>query len=145
MEPEENSAAGSSQPSSQTPVRPRLASSAACCSRQSVSGTMRSPSAGSGAGTDSPGNPITCQVSAAMRRRLMSVVIHVSLEGFDADAVHHVHEALVLGLALIEIGADQALDDLRHLAARHGRPDHAAERRARALSAPDADLVPLLA
>src|SRR5262245_14179657 len=90
------------------------------------------------------------QVSATIRRSLISVAINGFLEGLDADAVHDGDEALGVAVAAGEVAVDEFLDDVRHLRARERRADDLAERRADAglhfaLVAADLDLVPLLA
>src|SRR5438128_1405665 len=88
--------------------------------------------------------------SVTTRRCLISVAIDPLLERFDADAMHHVDEALNLALAPLEITLDQALDDIRHLGPRERRAEHFAKRclHARAnlaLVSAYLNLVPLLA
>src|SRR5262249_53495207 len=89
-------------------------------------------------------------LSAAMRCSLISVAINRFLEGLDADAMHHVDEALRLAVAARQIAFDELLDDVGNLGPRERRADHLAERRSDAgldlsLVATDLDLVPLLA
>src|SRR5581483_9694236 len=84
------------------------------------------------------------------RRPRMSVAIDLFLERLDADAMHHVDEALALAVATLEVDLDQPLDDVGDFRAREGRPEHFAERSGApganlALVAADFDLVPLLA
>src|SRR5258707_8915127 len=111
---------------------------------------MTSPRAGTSG--NSPFGPCLSrrQLAATMRRSLISVAIYGFLEGFDADAVHHVDEALGVAVAAREIALDQLFDHVRDLGAREGRPDDLAEGGAAAgpdfaLVAADLDLVPLLA
>jgi hypothetical protein len=66
----------------------------------------------------------------------------VALERFDADAVHDVDEAFMLGLALLEIDRNEPLDDVGDLVPRDRRTDNTPERCLRALPAADGDLVP---
>src|SRR6267378_1455325 len=85
-----------------------------------------------------------------MRRSLISVAIDGFLEGFDADAVHHVDEALGVAVAPREIAVDQLFDHVGDLGASERWADDLAEGCAPAgpdftLIAPDFDLVPLLA
>src|SRR5262249_29518426 len=85
-----------------------------------------------------------------MRRSLISVAIDRFLEGFDADAAHHVDEALGVAVAARQVAVDQLLDHVGHLGARKRGADDLAERRSDsgpdfALVAADLDLVPLLA
>src|SRR5689334_11543466 len=82
------------------------------------------------------------QRSSAMTRCLMSCDIHTFLERFDTEAMHRVHEALVV-VAVVDVRVDEALDDVRHLVRGEGGADHLAERRVVALRAADRDLVPL--
>src|SRR5207302_11375508 len=74
----------------------------------------------------------------------MRVAINALLESFDADALHHVDEALGLAVAVLQIGVDEALDDLGDVGAGERRPDDFAQS-AGGLVAADLDLVPLLA
>src|SRR5258708_6861518 len=89
-------------------------------------------------------------LSVTTRRCLISVAINPLLERFDADAMHHVDEALGIAVAALQVALDQPLDDVRHLRPRKRRAEHFAERRLHArtyftLVAADLDLVPLLA
>src|SRR5437667_8669401 len=90
-------------------------------------------------------------LSLAIRRPLMSVAINAFLERFDADALHHADEALGFAVALLQVGLDEALDDVGNIGAREGRSDHFSKRRAVpardgfSLVPADLDLVPLLA
>src|SRR5437667_2063076 len=146
------SASGPSLASSHTPSGPvstRERSSSRRAS-QSASGTMTSPRVGTSGNSPLGPRSSRCQLSATMRRSLISVAIHEFLEGFDADAVHHVDEALGVAVAAREVAIDQPLDHVGHLGAGEGRADHLAQRRAHAradlaLVAADLDLVPLLA
>jgi hypothetical protein len=49
---------------------------------------------------------------------LISVAIYGFLEGFDADAVHHVDEALGVAVAAREVALDQLFDHVGDLGAR---------------------------
>src|SRR5206468_10815060 len=93
----------------------------------SASGTMTSPRAGTSGNSPFGPRSSRCQLSAAMRRSLISVAIYGFLEGFCADAVHHVDEALGLAVAAREIALDQFFDHVRDLGAREGRADNLAE------------------
>src|SRR6266849_3643211 len=131
------------------PVSARARSSSRRAS-QSASGTMTLPCAGTSGSSPFGPRSSRCQLSAAMRRSLISVAIYRFLEGFCPDAVHHVDEALGLAVAAREIALDQLFDDVRDLGAREGRTDDLAEGCAAAgpdftLVAADLDLVPLLA
>src|SRR5262245_57647699 len=90
-------------------------------------------------------------LSTTTRRPLIRVAIDALLEGFDADAVHHVDEALGFAVAALEVALEQLLDDRRDLRARERRADHLAEARAVpagtgfTLIAADLDLIPLFA
>src|SRR4051812_33480152 len=89
-------------------------------------------------------------LSVTTRRCLISVAIDPLLERFDADAMHHVDEALNLALAPLQITLDQALDDIRHLRPRERRAENLAKRGLHAwanlaLISADFNLVPLLA
>src|SRR5688572_16044599 len=88
--------------------------------------------------------------SLTTRRPLMSVAIDAFLEGLDADAVHHLDEALGVAVAVLQIGFDESFDDIGNVSAGERRADDLAERHAGAraclaLVSPDFDLVPLLA
>src|SRR5256885_11610327 len=83
-------------------------------------------------------------LSVAIRRPLMSVAINAFLERFDADALHHVDEALGFAVALLQVGLDEALDDVGNIGARERRSDDFSKR-SRGLIPADLDLVPLLA
>src|SRR5688572_18243371 len=81
-------------------------------------------------------------LSLTTRRPLMSVAIDLFLEGFDADPVHHVHEALDLAVAPLEITLDQPLDYAGHIRPSKGGADDLADR-CRGLVSADLDLIPL--
>src|SRR2546423_4542672 len=91
------------------------------------------------------------ELSVTTRRCLINAAIDVFLERRDADAVHHVDEALGVAIAVAEVALDQALDHVGHLGARErGTDDFAkcglrATRAYLALVAADLDLVPLVA
>src|SRR6267142_5551376 len=145
-------ASGPSLASSHTPRCPACARGRRSSRRasHSASGTMTSPCVG--ASGSSPWGPRLSrrQLSAAMRCSLISVAIDRFLEGFDADAVHHVDETLGVAVAPGEVALDQLLDHVGDLRARERRADHLAQRRTDAgpdlaLIAADLDLVPLLA
>src|SRR5260221_2128678 len=111
---------------------------------------MTSPRAGTSG--NSPFGPRSSrrQLSATMRRSLISVAIYGFLEGFYPEAVHHVHEGLGVAVAAREVTLDQLFDRVRDLGTREGRADDLAEGSAPAgpdlaLVAADLDLVPLLA
>src|SRR6266446_6807681 len=101
------SLASSQTPSVSVPTRERSFSRRAS---QSARGTMTSPRAGTSG--NSPFGPRSSrrQLSATMRRSLISVAIYGFLEGFDADAVHHVDEALGVAVAAREVTLDQLFD-----------------------------------
>jgi hypothetical protein len=65
------------------------------------------------------------------------------LKGFDADAVEGVDEAFV-GMAVCQIGADQALDRVGKLGGGKRPADHFADAGIVALASAQRDLVPLL-
>src|SRR5678815_1521617 len=83
----------------------------------------------------------------------MSVAIDAVLERLEADALHHVDEALGFAVAAFEIAGDELLDHVGDVGPRERGPDDPAQRRssrsfARArfsLVSADLDLVPLLA
>src|SRR5687767_6823125 len=80
----------------------------------------------------------------------MSVAIDAFLERFDADAMHHVDEALGLAVAALEIAGDELLDNVRNIGTRKGGSQNPPQGRfgsalGPALVAADLDLVPLLA
>ena len=81
--------------------------------------------AGSSVGSSTPGQ--AARAVDDLPASLIRVAIDVFLERFDADAVHHVDEAFVLAVAQLEVGLDQALDDVGHVGAREGRADDLAE------------------
>src|SRR5436190_13946413 len=126
----------------------KCTSTRATCARRSATaagssvGSRRSTSPSSGDGA----------LSVTTRRCLINAAIDVFLEGRDADAVHHLDEALGLAVAVREIALDQPLDHIGHLGARDGWADDFAERSARrrlarpglSLIPADLDLVPLL-
>src|SRR4051812_27159125 len=124
----------------------KCTSTRATCARRSA--TAAGSSVGSRRTTSPSGDG---ELSVTTRRCLINAAIDVFLEGCDADAVHHLDEALGLAVAVREIALDQPLDDTGHLRARDGWADDFAERRLRtarpdlALVAADLDLVPLLA
>src|SRR6266852_4453366 len=146
------SASGPSLASSHTPSGPvstRERSSSRRASH-SASGTMTSPRAGTSGNSPLGPRSSRCQLSAAMRRSLISVAIYGFLEGFDADAVHHVDEALGVAVAPREIALDQLFDHVGDLGASERWADDLAEGCTPAgpdftLISPDFDLVPLLA
>src|SRR5712692_2867495 len=114
------SASGPSFASIHTPSAPvsARAGSSSRGASQSASGTMTSPRAGTSG--NSPFGPCLSrrQLSATMRRSLISVAIYGILEGFDADAVHHVDEALGVAVAAREVAFDQLFDHVGDLGAR---------------------------
>src|SRR6266853_1126515 len=139
--------ASSHTPSVPVPARERKSSRRAS---QRASGTMTSPRAGASGNSPLDPRSSSCQLSATMRRSLISVAIYGFLEGFDADAVHHVDEALGVAVAAREVALDQLFDHVGDLGARKRRADHLPERSAPAgtdftLVAADFDLIPLLA
>src|SRR3954469_6144159 len=83
----------------------------------------------------------------------MNVAIDAFLEGLEADAMHHVDEALGFAVAAFEVAGDELLDHFGDVGACERGPDDPAQRRARrdfarpglSLVAADLDLVPLLA
>src|SRR5262245_21428942 len=83
-------------------------------------------------------------LSVTTRRPLMSVAIDAFLEGFDADALRDVHEALGFAVPPFQIDLDEPLDHVRDIRAGERWADHFAERR-RSLIATNFDLIPLLA
>src|SRR5258708_2119262 len=147
------SPSGPSFASIHTPSAPASARARSSSRRasQRASGMMTSPPRAGTSGI-SPFGPRSsrCQLSAAMRRSLISVAIYGFLEGFCPDAVHHVDEAFGVAVAAREIALDQLFDHVRDLGAREGRADDLAEGGTAAgpdfaLVAADLDLVPLLA
>src|SRR2546428_13523331 len=93
-------------------MRDRRPSRSATDAGSSV-GSRRSTSPCSGEGA----------LSVAIRRPLMSVAINAFLERFDADALHHVDEPLGFAVALLQVGLDEAHDDVGNIGARAGRAD----------------------
>src|SRR5499427_4830212 len=142
-------ASGPSLASSHTPSFPGWAINASRRASHSASGTMTSPCAGTSG--SSPFGPRLSrrQLSATMRRSLISVAINRFLEGLDADAVHHVDEALRFAVAARDVALDELFDDVGNLGAGERGADHLAQRCPDAgpdfaLVAADLDLVPLL-
>src|SRR5687768_7037389 len=82
--------------------------------------------------------------SLTTRRPLMSVAIDAFLERFDADAMHDVHEALGVAVAVLDIGLNEFLYYIGHVRARERRADNLPQCRGR-LVTPDLHLVPLFA
>src|SRR2546429_1749360 len=108
-------ASGPSLASSHTPSVPvstRERSSSRRASH-SASGTMTSPRAGTSGNSPLGPRSSRCQLSATMRRSLISVAIYGFLEGFDPDAVHYIDETLGVPVAAREIAVDQFLYDVR--------------------------------
>src|SRR5215471_3924218 len=89
---------------------------------------MTSPCAGTSG--SSPFGPRLSrrQLSATMRRSLISVAINRFLEGLDADAVHHVDEALRFAVAARDIAFDELFDDVGNLGSGERGADYLAER-----------------
>src|SRR5438445_7429924 len=146
------SASGPSLASSHTPSVPVSARESSPSRRSShrASGTTTSPRAGTSGNSPFAPRSSRCQLSATMRRSLISVAIYGFLEGLDADAVHHVDEALGVAVAAREIALDQLLDHVGDLRSSERRADDltegcAAARPDFALVAADLDLIPLLA
>src|SRR5712692_9872950 len=69
--------------------------------------------------------------SVTTRRCLISAAIDLFLNGFDADAMHHVDEALDFAVAALEVALDEFFDHQGNVGAGERRADHFAERRAR--------------
>src|SRR5882762_1280850 len=88
---------------------------------------MTSPRAGTSGNSPLGPRSSRCQLSATMRRSLISVAIYGFLERFGADAMHHVDEALGVAVAACEIAFDKFFDHIGDLGAREGRPDDLAE------------------
>src|SRR4029079_5574295 len=84
----------------------------------------------------------SAEPSSTIAPRLMSRGIDALLEGIDADALDGVDEPLVF-FPDLEVGLDQARNDIGHVVRRERGADHLAERRALALRTADRDLVPL--
>src|SRR6266581_401171 len=146
------SASGPSFASIHTPSGPVSARARSSSRRasHSASGMMTSPRAGTSGNSPFGPRSSRCQLSATMRRSLISVAIYRFLEGFDADAVHHVDEALGVAVAAREVAIDQLFDHVRYFGTGKRRTDDLAEGCAAAgpdftLVAADLDLVPLLA
>src|SRR5205823_6119789 len=102
--------------------------------------------AGSSVGSKRSTSPCSGEgaLSLAIRRPLMSVAINAFLERFDADALHHVDEALGFAVALLEVGLDEALDHVRDVSTGERRP-YDLPQSTGGLIPSDLDLVPLLA
>src|SRR5712691_7879453 len=146
------SASGPSLASTHTPSVPASARERSSSRRASHrgSGMMTSPRAGTSGNSPSGPRLSRCQLSATMRRSLISVAINGFLERFGADAVHDVDEALGVAVAPREIALDQLFDHVGDLGASERWADDLAEGCTPAgpdftLISPDFDLVPLLA
>src|SRR5215510_11327148 len=107
--------------------------------------------AGSSVGSNRMTSPSGEGGFATTRRSLISVAIDSRFEGFDAEAMHDVDEALGVAISFAQVEADQLLHHVRHFGARERGAEHLADRRARtaamgvSLISADLDLVPLLA
>src|SRR5258706_3282252 len=112
------SASGPSLASIHTPSLPGEARKSSRRASQRASGTMTSPRAGTSGNSPLDPRSSRCQLSATMRRSLISVAIYGFLERFDANAVHHVDEALGVAVAAREVALDQLFDHVRDLGAR---------------------------
>src|SRR3954462_4521687 len=100
-----------------------------CTSTRATCARRWATAAGSSVGSRRTTSPSgDGELSVTTRRCLINAAIDVFLEGRDADAVHHLDEALDLAVAVREIALDQLLDDVRHLGARERRSDDFAER-----------------
>src|SRR5256885_1463695 len=124
----------------------KFTSTRATCGRRSAK------AAGSSVGSRRRTSPSgDGEFSRTTRRCLINAAIDVFLERRDAEAVHHVDEALGVAVAVVEVALDQALDHVGHLGARERGADHFAKcglgatRAYLALVAADLDLVPLVA
>src|SRR5437868_3711705 len=96
----------------------KFTSTRATCGRRSAT------AAGSSVGSRRTTSRSGCgELSLTTRRCLINAAIDVFLERRDAEAVHHVDEALGLAVAMVEVALDQALDHLGHLGAREGGTD----------------------
>src|ERR1700704_568611 len=116
-------ASGPSCASSHTPILPVRAPKSPRFAIHSDKGTIRSPLAGVAAGSASGALSSSCQVSATIRRSLISFAIDRFLEGFHADAAHHVDEAFSISVALGDVAFDQPFDDVGDFGARERRAD----------------------
>src|SRR5438105_14339349 len=105
----------------------KFTSTRATCGRRSAK------AAGSSVGSRRRTSPSSDgELSWTTRRCLINAAIDVFLERRDAEAVHHVDEALGVAVAVIEVALDQALDHVGHLGARERGADHFAKCRLRA-------------
>src|SRR3954469_15443516 len=91
-----------------------------CTSTRATRARRSTTAAGSSVGSSRSTSPCSGDgvLSAATRRPLINVGIDIFLERGDADAVHHIDEALGVAVPLREIAVDQTLDDLGHLGTR---------------------------
>src|SRR3954452_20295190 len=96
-----------------TPTLPVRLSSASASPTKSSAGTRMSPPSGSGVSTAS-----LTKLSSAIFPPLTSG-INALLEGFDAKALHRVHEQLFGPLAQRQIGFHDVLDDIGDLVELH--------------------------
>src|SRR5471032_3118923 len=91
--------------------------------------------------------PITCHRSFSILRPWITrsgmgrlLAVDTRLEGRDADALHGVHEELVV-VALADVGVDELRDDVGHLGGGERRPDHVTQGGVIALPPADGHLV----
>src|SRR6266567_5908224 len=120
-------ASGPSFASSHTPIFFGWARKSSRRESHSASGTITSSDSGTSGSPPAGPRLSSSQLSATMRRSFISVAIHEFLEGFDADAVHHVDEALGVAVASREIALDQLFDHVGDLGASERWADDLAE------------------
>src|SRR5687768_10200314 len=115
------SCCASSPALSHTPTGCFRARSSSRRSVHAASGTMMGP-AGRVAGT-SPSSPSTCHESGSTRRWRITrsgstgqllAAVYTRLERADAEAMHRVHEPLVV-VAQLDVRADEVRDHVGHL------------------------------
>src|SRR5688572_2404794 len=143
------SAAGSSSGESHTPMGSWPPRSSSRRAFHTASGTAIAPLGSAPAASaasrkrqaSASTRPLRITGSSGTRDLL---TVNALLEGREAQALHGIHEALVL-VAQLQVGADEVLDHVGHLRRLERRADHLAQARAVALRAADRDLVPLRA
>src|SRR6188768_879733 len=106
------SANGSSEGASHTPTAAR-ARNVSRLPSQRASGTMTGTPCGTSA-SDNAARTST-YASSTIACPLISRCIHALLEGVEADAVHGIHEALVV-VPDVDVSLDEARDDIGHVA-----------------------------
>src|SRR5262245_55109178 len=103
-------------------------------STRDACGRRAATAAGSSCGSRRITSPACSSLSeggfATTRRSLISVAIDSRLEGFDADTVHHVDEALDFAFSLVHVEAEQLGHHVGHFRPRDRGAEDLADRRA---------------